>query len=87
MGRAGGARLQDAVRGIGFYLFGTAARDSYLLPSLLLTLPRPPSRGIPSGFALQLPFEFADFMGHLRRLMKELYEAGFCFKECTRLRR
>lgn len=24
-------------------------------------------------------------MGHLRRLMKELYEAGFCFKECIGL--
>lgn len=40
---------------------------------------------ISSPGALHLPFEFADFMGHLRRLMKELYEAGFCFKECTGL--
>lgn len=55
--------------------------------------PPPPPRPLgPSNFpptilhgVLQLPFEFADFMGHLRRLMKELYEAGFCFKECTGL--
>lgn len=25
------------------------------------------------------PLEITDFMGHLRRLMKELYEAGFLF--------
>lgn len=43
-----------------------------------------PPRHLPR-YVLQLPFEFADFMGHLRRLMKELYEAGFCFKECTGL--
>lgn len=43
------------------------------------TVPPSPWR-LPSHEA-RTPLEITDFMGHLRRLMKELYEAGFfCFK-------
>ena len=37
-----------------------------------------PLRRLPSHEA-RTPLEITDFMGHLRRLMKELYEAGFLF--------
>lgn len=74
-------------RGVRFYLLGSdsrflssAAHLTPLLPPPFLLSPTPVARR-----ASELPFEFADFMGHLRCLMKEFYEAGFCFKECTGL--
>lgn len=63
---------------IGLYL-----DQQRVFPSAPLTDPVPWTRRLSS--CVRTPHGITDFMGHLRRLMKELYEAGFCFKECIGL--
>lgn len=73
----GSTRTTTAVRRAYRFIPGQQQLSSPLRPPTPRAGASPRARVHLSGIT--------DFMGHLRRLMKELYEAGFCFKECIGL--